>query len=323
LFSAGGPISVVSTRLAPEIELHVPLVIGREAAVFIDSGVARLGPELAAHAAARGVGPAASPGGGVVLRAVVHTHSHHDHIGSNGQILRAFPGCRVLGPGLYASWHEDFERHLLEFARSEPQLVPDTPELRDEVLGLLDEPVRLHGSLSEGDLLDLGGGVVLEAISVPGHMLAELAYLERSTGTLLLGDAITGLDWPIIHSHLSVPDYRATLSKLERLLGSGRVSGVQAAHFGALSVDETAALCGRARLYISELEQAVLARVAQAAALGDVWASVCDDLGKVREFRALNTVRAHLSDLEARRMVGRLRNGRWQRVGQEAGDDES
>lgn len=289
---------VASTDLTEQIRLHVPLVMGERAAALIDTGVKPMFVALREMISAAGVGPAHDRGG---LRWIVHTHSHHDHIGCNASVQATF-GSLIVGPGHYASWHEDFERHFQEFARPVPELIPDSEELRAEVLDILDEPRPLDLHLGPGDVIDLGGGVRLEAIDASGHMLAELAYVERSTSTLVLGDAITGLDWPIFHSHLDVGAYRATLARLEALIPANSIRSVQAAHFGRLGADETLDLIDRARVYIDAVEAAVLRQLAGATrvSLEQVWTGVCESMGRIREFRALNMVRAHLADLESR-----------------------
>ena len=83
------------------------------------------------------------------LKFVLHTHSHHDHIGCNAQ-LREHTGCLVAAHPYYAAWHADFERHYQEFARPFPHLIPDTPALREEVLGVLDAPCPLDLWIDEG-----------------------------------------------------------------------------------------------------------------------------------------------------------------------------
>ena len=298
---------VASTDLTEQIPLHVPLVIGERAAALIDSGVRPMFGQLREMIHAAGVGSAWERGG---LRWIVHTHSHHDHIGCNARVQDAF-GSLIAGPGHYAVWHEDFERHFQQFARPFPDMVPDTPELRAEVLDILDEPRPLDVHLSAGDVIDLGGGVRLEAVDAPGHMLAELAYVEPSTSTLILGDAITGLDWPIFHSHLDVAAYRLTLDRLADLIPQRGIRSVQAAHFGRLRPAETLGLIERARSYLDEVEVAVLRQLAGAprVLLEQVWTGVCESMGRVREFRALNMVQAHLTDLESRGLCRSVGHG--------------
>lgn len=298
---------VGSTSLTDVIALHVPMVVGQRASAVIDTGVKPMFAQLRALAEETGVGRAGTKRG---LQWILHTHSHHDHIGCNARMQDAF-GSLIAGPGYYAAWHEDFERHYHEFARSCPDLVPDTPELRAEVLDILDEPRPLDIHLGPGDVIDLGGGVQLEAIEASGHMISELAYFERSTSTLILGDAITGLDWPIFHSHLDVSAYRSTLDRLQALIPARHVTQVQAAHYGRMTPAETLTLIERARVYVDDVEASVLSELAGArrVSLEQIWTGVCSAMGRIREFRALNMIRAHLADLEARglcRAVGKF-----------------
>lgn len=301
---------VASTSLTDVIALHVPLIIGERRSAIIDTGVKPMFAQLRALVDDAGVGRAGTLGG---LQWILHTHSHHDHIGCNAQVQDAF-GSVIAGPGFYAAWHEDFERHYHEFARSCPELMPDTPELRAEVLDILDEPRPLDVHLSAGDVIDLGGGVQLEAIDASGHMMTELAYLERSSATLILGDAITGLDWPIFHSHLDVGAYRATLDRLEALIPARKVTSVQAAHYGRMTPEESLALIERARVYIDDVEASVLSELAGTGrvSLERIWTGVCETMGRMREFRALNMVRAHLSDLEARGLCRSVDTGQYE-----------
>ncbi len=176
-----GPIFQAKTMLSDVIPLHVYLVRGANYAVWIDSGVKAMFPQLVEVMGRAGVANAD-------LRFVLHTHSHHDHIGCNAQ-LHARTGCLVAAPANYAAWHADFEQHYQEFARPFPHLIPDTPDLRDEVLSILDAPHPLDLIIDEGVRFNLGGGVTLTAHSLPGHMLAEFGWFEESTRTLILGDA--------------------------------------------------------------------------------------------------------------------------------------
>ena len=229
-----GPIYQAKVMLSEQVPLHVYLVKGAEYAVWIDSGIKSMFPQLVETMQEAGV----SDGD---LRFILHTHSHHDHIGCNAQ-LKDRTGCLIAAPAYYAAWHADFERHYQEFARPFPDLIPDTPALRDEVLSILDEPRPLDLFTVEGVTFNLGGGVSLTAYSFPGHMRAELGWFEESTRTLILGDAITGLDWPLFHSHLTVQGYRDTLVKIGRLVDELQVERVLFAHFPPMTPDEAAKL---------------------------------------------------------------------------------
>ena len=195
-----GRIYGVTTQLTPAVSLNVYLVRGDNYAVWIDSGVSAIFRRLVETMEQARVSSSD-------LCFVLHTHSHHDHIGCNGQLVD-MSGCLIAAPSAYAAWHADFEQHYQEFARPFPNLVEDTSELREEVLGILDRPHPIDVFVDEGVQFNLGS-VSLQAYALPGHMLAELGWFEASTQTLILGDAVTGLDWP----HFSQPSQRLRLSQ--------------------------------------------------------------------------------------------------------------
>lgn len=292
-----GPIYRASIDLSDKIPLHVHLVKGSNYAVWIDSGVKAMFPLLVDTMTRAGVRERD-------LRFILHTHSHHDHIGSNAQ-LKHKTGCLIAAHPYYAAWHADFERHYQEFARPFPHLVPDTPELREEVLSILDEPSPLDLFVDEGVQFNLGGGVSLQAITFPGHLLAELGWYERSTATLILGDAITGLEWPLFHSHLSVSAYRATLAKIRVVVADRAVKLVLFAHFPPMTPTEVEDLVAKAATYIDEVEATMIRLLASQdrVTLESLWADTCRRMERLQEFRALNMVFAHVQDLLARNLI--------------------
>jgi glyoxylase-like metal-dependent hydrolase (beta-lactamase superfamily II) len=283
--------------LTAAIPLHVYLVKGDRYAVWIDSGIRSMFPLLQETMALANVAPSK-------LRFILHTHSHHDHIGCNAQ-LQAYTGCLIAAHPHYAAWHADFERHYHEFARGVPNLIPDTPALRSEVLDILDAPAPLDVHLPEQPTAFDLGGVTLRSLWLPGHLLAEFAWYEESTRTLILGDAITGLDWALFHSHLSVQGYRDSLLQLRHFLLTTPAAAVVAAHYAPMTPAEALALCDKADAYIDVIEAALIRILAEGetVTLERLWSELCRRLGRTQEFRALNMVRAHLADLETRGIV--------------------
>lgn len=296
-FNFNGPIYRTTFALSETIPLNVHLVKGANYAVWIDSGVKALFPQFLETMQQAGVK-------NNDLGFVLHTHSHHDHIGCNAQLKQA-TGCLIAAPGHYAAWHADFERHYQEFARLFPHLMPDTAALRAEVLDILDAPCPLDVAIDEGNIFDLGGGVRLRALSFPGHMLAELGWLEESTRTLILGDAITGLDWPLFHSHLTVQGYRDSLRKIRGLLNQDQIKWVLFAHFPPMQPPEVLELLEKAAAYIDSIEVTLIRILAEqeSVSLATLWKETCARMKRMQEFRSLNMVNAHVQDLLARGLI--------------------
>ncbi|MEL6671508.1 MAG: MBL fold metallo-hydrolase [Bacteroidota bacterium] len=286
------PPHIFETRLdlTPEIPLHVYLVKGTRGAVLIDSGVKSLLPALQQTLAQAGLPPQA-------LKAVLHTHAHHDHIGCNAQ-LKAWSGCELIGPAHYAHWHADFEAHYQEFARPFPELFPDTPALRAEVLDILDAPAPLDRTVQEGFVYDLGD-MRLQAFAFGGHMEEELGWYEEKSRCLILGDVITLLEAPFIHGHVNVPLYRASLDKLKSLVQTLEVSQILMAHFPPHQPAAFVHLIQQARTYLDQLESSLLSLLEKetSTSLEQLWRAALKRWEKAEEFRSLRTVYAHLEEL--------------------------
>ena len=288
----------VEQTLAPGIPLHVHLVKG-ETAVLIDTGLATTYPHIERLLAAAGV-PAAA------VRLVLLTHPHHDHIGSNRRVRQA-TGALFAAPRGAEAWIADHERQLREFALHHPDLIPDTPELRRETIATMDGPLRVDLQIGEGFRADLGAGVTLEAIALPGHLPWELGYFEGGSGTLILGDAVTGYDWPLFHGHVLPGAYRQTLRRLRALTRDLPVRRVLPAHFPELDGAGFLALLDRVEAYLDAVDAAVVAAVRRSGEVGlaTVWQGVCAAMGKEPEFRALGMVEAHLRELQERGAIAR------------------
>jgi glyoxylase-like metal-dependent hydrolase (beta-lactamase superfamily II) len=206
---------------------------------------------------------------------------------------------------------EDHRRHLREFALHHPEVIAETAE---DLASTLDGETRVDLVVDEGFVLRLGRHVELQAVSLPGHMPAELAYYERSSRTLIVGDAVTGIDWPFIHGHLAPAAYRRTLARLRGLVASLPVERALLAHYPVLDAPAFDQLLERATLYLDRVEAAVATQVRDAAGpvdLETVWRAVCGVLDKQLEFRGLATVDAHLHDLLAAGRVARVGPDRY------------
>lgn len=122
---------------------------------------------------------------GVPRAAVTHilcTHVHLDHAGAAGHLLESLPQARV-------AIHSRDHRHLVDPSK----LVAGVREAVGPLLfaryGSV-RPVPPERLLPAEELiLDLGGGVRLEAVPTPGHSKDHVAFFAPHAGLLFTGDA--------------------------------------------------------------------------------------------------------------------------------------
>lgn len=71
------------------------------------------------------------------------------------------------------------------------------------------------------------------------------------------------------------------------------------AHFPPMTPDQVPSLLDKARAYVDEIEQTVLAATATKPSLqlAEIWQATFASMGRHAEFRALNMVHAHMQDL--------------------------
>lgn len=196
------------------------LCLEGEEATLVDSGYVTHAPQTVAL-----VGRVLD---GRRLSQLVNTHSHSDHIGGNAALQAAF-GCRVSVPaGLSATIAEWNEDALL--------LSP---------LGQQAARFQHDGVIHAGEEIEMGG-LVWQAIAVPGHDMDALAYYNPEKRLLISGDALWENGFGVVFPELlgEADGLQATRDTLD-LLGRLAIDAVIPGH-GAPFADVDGALA-RAR----------------------------------------------------------------------------
>ncbi len=244
------------------------------------------------------------------LNFLLLTHEHMDHVGNNGW-LKAETGCTILGHPARADRVADNMLNAKAIVHAFPE--GEHFDLRTEYLdwmGPTEGPIDEF--IEDGYVLDLGGGVELEVLDVPGHSMAEIGFFENSTRTLVLADPLLPRFNPVLYLYEDPNAMRATFDLIERFLDDRQVETVLLAHDEAKTAAETRALVDDCRSRVDMVEDSIIrhVRARPGITFAELRDRCCDDQGKVREWRALVSVDASLRDFSERGLVEH-RDGGW------------
>lgn len=282
------------TTLMPGVPLCVYGVAGREYGVVIDTGVAAMKQQMLELC--REVGNV-----GFVLL----THAHADHIGCNVAI-RAATGARFAAAGALP-WIEDLDTHYREFclvaegsAQGRGDL-PESPQQRAEILGLMDGEVHVDLVLRDGVRFRLDDDTELVTVALPGHKLEEVAFWNPASGDLIMGDVFLALAAPFFHGFQTARGFRSSLDRVDRMLADGAVTRVLSAHHEPLDAEGAAREVERSRSFLDEVENTTMEVASAAGADGitfsELWRGVCEALGRDLEFRGYAMLEVQVDEL--------------------------
>ncbi len=165
------------------------------------------------------------------LAYLVVSHIHLDHAGGAGDLARAFPNATVVVSDLGAA-------HLVDPTKLNASARRVYGSLHDRVYGdctpVQQEQVR---AVTDGEVLDLGGGRRLELLHTPGHAKHHISAFDPDSGWLFAGDSV-GVKLPgmrVIRPATPPPDFdlalaRRTLDRYQSL----EPSTLWLAHYGPL-----------------------------------------------------------------------------------------
>ena len=285
-----GPIHFTHIDLLPEVPLYVYAAKGERYSILIDTGIQAIRENVLALC--NEVAP---------VKFVLLTHAHADHIGCN-RAVQDTTGAIFAAAGALP-WIEDLEVHYREFCLPSEHL-PDSPEQRAEIMGLMDGPVPVDIVLAENTRFRLGGDVELTTISLPGHKLEEVAFLERSTKSLIMGDVLLALAAPFFHGFQTAHGFRSSLDRLEGMVRAGEVERILSAHHAPLAPEAALMSINATRRFLAEVEEATL-EAAQGVDFLTLWQSVSRKLNKQPEFRGFAMLQVQVDELIRE---GRLRS---------------
>ncbi len=125
---------------------------------------------------------------------LLNTHGHWDHVGGNEQVRRR-SGAAVLVHAADAAFLSDEQAHMQGYYTVGQRLLGlehELPERRTVLRQSVEFGPGPDRLLADGDEIDLGGGIRLKAVHVPGHSLGHMAFWWEEAGVLFSADAIQG-----------------------------------------------------------------------------------------------------------------------------------
>lgn len=296
---------------APLGERYVALylIVGDEAALLVDSGIADSVPgTLVPYLATIGVDPGR-------IRYAVGTHGDFDHIGGNAALRAACPQAALMCGEDDRTLVNDVERIITdrygEFAAEHG--FDETEESRGYIRQVT-HTTRVDVGLRGGERFDLGGRVV-EILHTPGHSFGHLSVYDPATNTVMVGDAVLGSsvltaagDPAFPPTYRSVDPYRSTIARLAALHPAQLLTAHYPVHSGTAVGDFLA----ESLSYTDRLEGVVVRALDQAdtpLSLLELIARTRTDLGVWEEGPAQLLVYPVLGHLEALEQRGTVIRG--------------
>lgn len=176
-FALDGDIVGIDTQMAGIDELVAAYLVPGDRPAVIETGPATVAGTLADGLASLGLGPRD-------VAYLVVSHIHLDHAGAAGDLMTRFPNAEVVV-------HREGARHMADPTKLMASAYRVFGDRLDELFGpLRPVPSERLRAVDPGDVIDLGGGRMLEIVEAPGHARHHMAVHDPQTGALFVGDSM-------------------------------------------------------------------------------------------------------------------------------------
>lgn len=147
------------------------------------------------------------------INAIIITHEHYDHGAGAAGLLEKMPTTVVLA-----------SEKTAKILREPSEFLETSKKHYGEAAGLVSPfpPVKNVEIIEEGDKIDLGEGIKLEVVGLPGHTPGSIGLFESKTKTFFAGDAVCNYnaqyEFYMPPSFPELFDYETYLKSLDKIL---------------------------------------------------------------------------------------------------------
>jgi hydroxyacylglutathione hydrolase len=176
-----------------DIKFHVPVFLVKGTSIgLIDAGP----PQRTPGGLAKALEPFSVKPADIAT--VLLTHGHLDHVGGLPEIKTASSAQVVISKD-DAFFLTDHNKAFDTFYAIGDKMLSGKDDMSEVKKGFLMgagpeyTPDRI---IADGEVVDLGGGVELKAVHMPGHSMGSMGYLIEKDGVMVCGDSIPCLGGP-------------------------------------------------------------------------------------------------------------------------------
>lgn len=170
--------------------LPIFFVVGTTKSALIDASVAYMGPrfkrDLTLLAKSKQVILKKRRGADFLL----FTHSHFDHVGCAPYFIRNFPDIQIgASKTFFSVFKRDGARKTIEMLNRKlvHAFEPESPIMAED----FDYSPLANGvTLSDGEIINLGGGITIEVVATPGHTRDSISFYLPYLQAIITGEAI-------------------------------------------------------------------------------------------------------------------------------------
>lgn len=271
------------------VDVYTFIIVQNHSAVIIDTGLKETFHKIKKALEKLNISPES-------IRAIINTHSHHDHIGCNGE-LKAYARCPVIAHQYAVPWIENHEKQFQEFLCHFPNEILPDDETRKFFFQNLGRQAKVDQTFLNTFQFDLEGRL-LRLYHAPGHSQDSAVIHDLKSNSLITGDALMGNGvGNTIPQYDDLKAYQNTISMVEKL----NPSQILTAHFQPISGQECYNFIKTCQNAVVEIEQEIheiIHMKQQPKNLLTIAKKLCQNLEKDMIVQSLYTVQAHLESID-------------------------